>query len=87
MIDTTNPILARIAEQLESLGVYCVCDDHHSLGVRQGHLPTGIHIACNDTVDAFDAKLSEPAVQEIIKKHGWIERYDGETAFLWVENH
>lgn len=84
MYDTTNPTLALIAEQLEALGVNCVCDDHHSLGIRKGHLPTGIHIACTDTVEGFDAKLSEEGVQAIIRKHGWLERYDGETAFLWL---
>ena len=84
MLDTTNPTLAAIAEQLEALGVYCVGDDHACFGSR-GDAPTGIWMACDDTVEAFTSKLAEPDVQSIVSKHGWLERYDSETAMLWVE--
>jgi len=83
MQDTNNPTLAAIAEQLESLGVYCVGDDHACFGSR-GDAPSGIWIAADHTTEAFTSKLAETDVQSIVSKHGWLERFDSETAMLWV---
>ena len=83
MRDTTNPTLAAIAEHLEALGVYCVGDNHACYGVYDD-APTGIWMACDDTVEAFTSKLAETDVQSIVSKHGWLERLDSETAMLWV---
>ncbi len=83
MQDTTNPTLAAIAEQLEALGVYCVGDDHAFFGRRWPQdEPSGIWIAADHTTEAFASKLAE--VGPIVAKHGWLERYDSETAVLWV---
>ena len=91
MRDTNNPTLAAIAEQLESLGLYCVGDDHAFFGKptkfgnsSRSHDPSGVWIAANLTTEALTSKLSEPDVQSIVSKHGWLERLDSETAMLWV---